>query len=504
MSMRRAAAALVCATLTALTQLALAQAPTQIQTPAQVPTSTQVPTDETSAEEAARELLRAPALRGARVGLSVVDLSSGQVLFEREPRRLMVPASNLKLLVSAAALEQWGPTHRFETPVLVEDGPDDRGVIEGPLWIVGSGDPSLVSESLWKLAEEIRLLGVREIRGGIAVDGAAFDRVPTHPDWEPVTRRAYEAPTSAFAVNYSSFRIEIAGGSSPGAAVRVATAPLVPYLRTRSRALTLETTGLLEIDVRPAPDGNGEVVLVSGAFPLGDSPQTFWRSVAKPERYAASVLRTQLESQGVRVGGSLRFGSAPPDARELLRFEGAPVARIVQLLNKWSNNFVAEQLTKMLGASRYGGAGSWSSGVRALREYLARVGVGRDQAVIADGSGLSARNRISPSALVSVLRSAAYAPASGPEFLASLPLGGLDGTLEDRMLDPGVAVRGKTGHLRHVSSLTGVIPNGAGGGLAFSVLVNGARGGRLDVDAALDAFVAGLQPRAAPQSASGD
>ncbi len=460
-----------------------------------------------TASDAARELLRSPALRGARVGLSVVDLASGDVVYEREARRLMVPASNLKLLVGAAALDQWGPAHRFETPVLVEQWPDADGVIEGALWIVGSGDPSLVSESLWKLAEEIRLLGVREIRGGISVDGSAFDRVRTHPDWAPVTRRAYEAPTSAFAVNYSSFRIEIAGGARAGDAVRVDTAPLVAYFRTQSRALTLQGPGILELDLLRLPDGSGERVIVSGVFPFGDESQTLWRSVALPEHYAASVLRAQLESQGVRVPGPVRFGAAPPGSRELLRFKGEPVARIVQLLNKWSNNFVAEQLTKLLGAERYGGPASWTTGVRALMDYLERIGVGRDQAVIADGSGLSARNRISPAALVRVLRSAAHARDSGPEFLASLPLGGRDGTLEDRMLQLGGPMRGKTGHLRHVSSLTGLLPDDGGGGLVFSVLVNGARGGRLDVDAALDAFVAGIRRALAPpqpQSASGD
>ena len=452
--------------------------------------------DARTPEEAARRLLRDPALRGARVGVSIVDLASGQPVFEREPRRLMVPASNLKLLISAAALDHWGPTHRFETPVLVEDGPDANGVIEGPLWIIGSGDPSLVSESLWKMAEEIRLLGVREIRGGIAVDGSYFDGLRTHPDWEPLTRRAYESPTSAFAVTYSSFRIEVSGAAQAGGKARLQTAPLVPYFRTRSYALTLANGDMMELELGRLPDGTGEHIVVRGVFPLGDEPRTFWRSVAQPELYAASVLRVQLESQGVRVSGPIRFGPAPAGATELLRFEGAPLARIVQLLNKWSNNFVAEQLTKLLGAERYGGPAGWETGRQALAEYLERIGVGRDQAVISDGSGLSARNRISPAALVTVLRAGATDPASGPEFLASLPLGGLDGTLEERMQEVTQPMRGKTGHLRHVSSLTGVLLGSDWGGdgraLVFSVLVNGARGGSLDVDAALDAFVASL------------
>ena len=172
-------------------------------------------------------------------------------------------------------------------------------------------------------------------------------------------------------------------------------------------------------------------------------------------------------------------------------------------LNKWSNNFIAEQLTKLLGAERYGAPGTWEKGARALEAYLVESGIARRGGVIADGSGLSARNRIAPSTLVEVMRGAALRFDSGPEFLSSLPLGGLDGTLEDLMVDGSVVVRGKTGHLRRVSSLTGVLPSGDGD-IAFSILVNGARGGRVEVDAAIDRFVSSLAGDAEPVAQGAD
>jgi D-alanyl-D-alanine carboxypeptidase/D-alanyl-D-alanine-endopeptidase (penicillin-binding protein 4) len=233
-------------------------------------------------------------------------------------------------------------------------------------------------------------------------------------------------------------------------------------------------------------------VLVSGAFPLGSEPLSYWRSVSMPSRYAAAVLRTQLEAQGVRVRGPTRLSSAPEGAVELFRFKGETVGEIVWKLNKYSNNFIAEQLTKKLGAEVYGPPGSWTKGARALGEFLHSVGIEDRQAVIADGSGLSRRNRVSPQTLVALVRSAARGFASGPEFLASLPIGGLDGTLEDRMESGAIPVRGKTGHLRRVSSLSGVVPGAEGRWLAFAILVNGARGNRLEVDAAIDAFVGEL------------
>ncbi len=444
-------------------------------------------------------LLRSPALRGARVGVVVEELRGGRRLLAHAPDTALVPASNQKLLVAAAALAHWGPSHRFETPILIEGELAD-GVLEGSLWILGRGDPSLVSESLWKLAEEVRLRGIREIRGGIGVDTTYFDDSYFHPDWQPVTSRSYYAPTSPFSVNYSSFRIEVAPGERAGATAQVRLAPDIPYFRTLADALTLRGGGKLTLDVDVLPDGTGESVRVTGSVSTVSSPSTFWRAVALPERYAAALLRAQLEAQGVRVGTRVRFGPVPAEARELFQFKGESVALQVRLLGKYSNNFVAEQLTKLLGAEVYGVPGSWEKGVRALGDHLRGIGAFAGGTVIADGSGLSARDRIAPSTLAALIRSSATSFAYGPEFLASLPIGGRDGTLETRMEVGGTPVRAKTGHLNRVASLSGVVPGEPGEWVVFSLLVNGARGSSLDVDAAIDAFVSSVGAATTPEA----
>lgn len=441
---------------------------------------------------ALRSLLRSPALRGARVGVVVEHLGSGERLLARHADRALVPASNQKVVVAAAALSRWGPAHRFETPVYTA-GPLDDGVLDGTLWIEGRGDPGLVSEALWRLAEEIALRGVREIRGGIGIDVGYFDGARTHPDWEPVSARAYHAPSSAFAANYSSFRVEVEGAAQPGQPVIARVAPAIPYFGLRAEAITLDGRGALAVERAPLANGQGELVHVSGVFPVDREPRTYWRSVSLPEHYAGAVLRAQLEAQGIRVRGPVRIGTVPADAEELLRFRGERLDTLVHRLNKYSNNFIAEQLTRLLGAEAYGPPASWSKGARFLHEYLRSLGVDVRQLVIADGSGLSPRNRLSPAVLVRVIRESSRSFVYGPEFLASLPLGGLDGTLEDRMNGDTATVRGKTGHLRHVSSLCGVLPGSAGGGmLSFAVIVNGARGNALEVDEAIDGFVAAL------------
>jgi D-alanyl-D-alanine carboxypeptidase/D-alanyl-D-alanine-endopeptidase (penicillin-binding protein 4) len=451
-------------------------------------THSPVSADASNASAPLAELLAHRALRGASVGVAVRDLATGEVLFERDAQRPLIPASNQKLMLAAAALAHWGPSHRFETPVLADGQIDRKGVLDGTLWLVGTGDPSLVSERLWKLAEEVRLQGITEIRGGLGIDTTYFDGSRFHADWQPVSARAYHAPTSAFAANYSSFRIDVGPAPMPGLPATLRVAPAVPYFRLRSQAKTLARAGRLQLDIQPLADGSSELVRTRGSFSMSAEPRTYWRSVRFPELYAASVLRAQLEAQGVHVIGSTRLGRVPESATELLSYSGATVGEIVRLLNKYSNNFVAEQLFKGLGAAVDGPPGTWEKGVRAVHAYLESIGVPTEEVVVADGSGLSARNRVPPAVLVRVIRDSAGRFAYGPEFMASLPIGGLDGTLEDR-LAPTTPVRGKTGHLNHVGSLSGIISGSSNRAIAFAVLVNGARGSADDVDGAIDAFV---------------
>ena len=447
---------------------------------------------------ALRALLADPRLRGARAGALVADLWTGETLAAHEPERVLVPASNQKLLISVAALDHWGPTHRFLTPICAAGIAE--GVVAGPLWVEGRGDPSLVSERLWSLAEELRLRGVRAIPDGLAVDASFFGGAAQHPDWYPLSQRAYEAPTAAFAANYSAFRVEVTPGAS-GALARLDVSPRADYFRMRPEARTVPGQGRLTLGIAQLADASGERVYTSGSVSSSSEPDSFWRPVALPERYAASVLRLQLEAQGIRVGPGLQFGTRPADAAELLGFKGAPLSELITLLNKYSNNFIAEQLLKLFGEEEYGPPATWEKGSRALEAWLVHQGMASAETVVADGSGLSPRNRVAPATLVALLRRAARDPDWGPEFLASLPLGGRDGTLRERDLADRSGVRAKTGHLRAVTSLSGVLPAADGRALVFSVIVNGARAAPADVDAAVDAFVSALGvPRAAQRA----
>jgi D-alanyl-D-alanine carboxypeptidase/D-alanyl-D-alanine-endopeptidase (penicillin-binding protein 4) len=435
--------------------------------------------------------LRHPALRGARVAALVVDAEDGGVLFEREPDRALVPASNQKILTAVAALARFGPTHRFATEVLADAAPDASGTVR-LLAVRGGGDPSLTSERLWRLASDLRAAGLRRVRGSLVLDDALFAEPRWHPSWGATSARAYHAPVSALSVNYGAFAVEVRPGPQTGEPVRVAVDPPVPFLRLVNRAVTGggRARGALAVE-RVAGEG-GEQVVVKGSLPLGASARHFQRSVLDPTGYAGAVLREQLAAHGIAVDGETRIGPVPAGAERLLSFEGEPLSEVVRLFMKYSNNLMGETLVKQLGALASGQPGSWENGIPALRAALEELGLATQGLVLVDGSGLSYENRASPRAMVDALRLAAASFAFGPELAASLPIAAMDGTLARRAEGAAQRVRAKTGLLTRVTALSGYARLADGRDAAFSLLVNGFRSSTDRAIAAMDGFASAL------------
>ncbi len=441
--------------------------------------------------EALSRALTARGLAGARLSVLVVDRGDGEVLFARHPERALVPASNQKLLTAAAALAAWGPAHRFETEVRAPAAVSPDGELSG-LHVRAGGDPAMTSEQWWRLAADLRALGVERIHGPLVVDDHAFDDERWHPSWQPITARAYHAPVGALSANYGAFRVRAAPGAGQGQPARVTIDPPVPYLQLRSQARTGPPGGRAALTVDRVALGGAEQVRVSGTLPAGGEAVDLYRSVAHPTRYAAAVLRQQLAANGIDLMGPTRRGPAPTDGQPLFTFEGFELARIVQLFVKNSNNMIGEALVKALGRSEGGEPGSWPRGLAAMRAELVSLGVDLDGVRMADGSGLSRDNRVSARVLVDVVRAADARFELAPDLLAALPIAGRDGTLEKRAAAVRDRVRAKTGLLTGVTGLTGIARTAAGRDVVFSILANGyGRGDRAAMDA-VDDFVAAL------------
>jgi D-alanyl-D-alanine carboxypeptidase/D-alanyl-D-alanine-endopeptidase (penicillin-binding protein 4) len=437
--------------------------------------------------------LAVPALRGARFSALVVDRQTGGELFARNPDRALIPASNLKVLTGVAALAAFGPAHRFATEVLASGEPDGEGAVE-TLFIRGGGDPTLTSEQWWRLAADLRIRGLRRVRGDLVMDDTLFDAERWHPSWGEITSRAYHAPVGALSANYGAFFVAVEAASDPGGPVRISVDPPIPYLGVLNQARTGAAGSPVSIQVQRQLAGESERIVVAGSIPAGGEPLEFWRSVASPARYAGAVLRMQLEANRIAVGGGVRLAAVPDTASSLYRFEGKSLAEVIRLFLKNSNNFIAEALVKSLGvrAAAQVRPGSWETGIPAQLRELEALGLGTTGLRLVDGSGLSTGNRVPARMLVSALRLAKASFEIGPEFTSALPIAAVDGTLERRAEAASGRVRAKTGLLTGITGLSGFVKSAGGRELVFSVLVNGYQGSDTEAMSALDGFIAVL------------
>jgi D-alanyl-D-alanine carboxypeptidase/D-alanyl-D-alanine-endopeptidase (penicillin-binding protein 4) len=394
----------------------------------------------------------------------------------------------------------------------------EGGVVRGDVFVIGEGDPFLVSERLWLLANQLRLAGVRTITGSLVMD----DSAGPIEDWSSFggSDRAYAALPSALAMNFNSLAFHITPGPRSGDPVLVQQDPFaLAYLEIENRLRTGPPGSPPDwrIELRPAkrapgravsgPDSTSapgtprvtdaaypcEIARLEGTLPAGLAPFVAYRRAREPLALAGSLLAGFLNSVGIEVGGSIATGPAPENAALLLSFDSRPVDELIGGMNRYSNNFTANQLALAAGRA-YGMVDSVAPADplrragAALSHWLRhRVGCS-DPSLFADGSGLSTENRMTAAALVALLQFAWNDLQIHGPFLASLPGPGEDGTLERRLKGVGgVTVRAKTGTLGDagVSTLAGYLQTPAGAPVAFAMLMK-SRGERWSLSAMQD------------------
>lgn len=434
-----------------------------------------------------RSIARGP-LSNASVGIHVERARDGQVLYSRGSDRLLIPASNQKILTTLAALHRFGPTHRFSTRIWSSKSPNVDGAVP-ELIVEGGGDPAMNSEDWWRLAADLRRDGLRGVQGDLRIDDTHYDPPGWHPSWGRVSARAYHAPIGALSANYGSFFVSISPQRTVGGAADVYIDPPVEYLRLSNRTKTGDSSARARLRVDRVPGGEGreeEIVRVDGIARQGDQADVIPRSVLDPGLYAGSLLALQLAANHIFLDGNVRRAPrGDADSVLILDRPGRSLSEIVQLCMKYSNNSIAESLVKNLGAfagpTAEGKApkqGTWVTGIRALREELTALGIDLGESRIVDGSGLSTKNRVTPRVFVEALSAASRDFELGPEFIAALPIAERDGTLERRIDGGAGRIRAKTGLLGDagVSALSGYAEREDGETLVFSILVNGHSG----------------------------
>ncbi|WP_242356710.1 D-alanyl-D-alanine carboxypeptidase/D-alanyl-D-alanine-endopeptidase [Anaeromyxobacter sp. SG64] len=447
------------------------------------------PPSQRDLQAALDSIVQGSALAGARAGVLVADVTSGDVLYAREADVLLNPASNVKLVTSAAALARLGPGYRFATEFLV-DAPSARSPQVRTLYVRGRGDPTLVTERLWAIAGELAHLGIRRV-GDVVLDDGWFDAERYGPGYDQEEGdRSYLAPTGALSLNWNAVAVYVGPGAGRGQKGRVELEPQSPFFEVVNRTRTVGPRGRRHVTVESSLAGGRQRIVISGPVPAGSRVQPVWRRVDDPPRYLGHTLARLLELRGVKVMGAIHTGAVPRGAKLVHVATSDTLAEIVRRLNKNSNNFVAEQLVKTLGAEAKGAPGSWPKGIEAVGEFLATLGVPRGAYVMKNGSGLNDTNRFSARQLVTLLRAMWARFPLQAEYVTSLPVAGRDGTIRWRM--DGTAadghLRAKTGTLENVTSLSGYVETAGRRTLAFAVIVNDYPGRHAGVVRAVDAL----------------
>jgi D-alanyl-D-alanine carboxypeptidase/D-alanyl-D-alanine-endopeptidase (penicillin-binding protein 4) len=422
-------------------------------------------------------------VRAGRLGVAVVDLDTGTLVFERGGDVALIPASVAKVATAVAVLDALGPGHRFKTSVAGRGAVDPAtGVLTGDLLLVGSGDPSLSkrdhpNEPLWpfpQLAAAVRRLGIRTVTGALVLDDAPFDREYLHPTWSASDLDDwYGAPVAGLTFNDGCATVLVRGAATAGrpAAVTFPSTsgpwPVDAQARTVDER-TAQVGGAFTADGRLRVFGN----IGPGLEASFDAP------VPDPLAFTGGAMLTALEAAGVKVAGGARPARSAADragATEIASVEN-PIAPVVRVMNRRSQNLHASLLFKAAGAAR-DGVGSWETGERAVAASLARRGIPAGGQRVVDGSGLSTANRLAATTLARLLASADGELLWGALLRDSLAVPGEDGTLQKRFRDvrDRTRLRAKTGTLGRtgVHALAGYVEGRAGRrGFAFAVIVN--------------------------------
>lgn len=385
------------------------------------------------------------------------------------------PASTMKLVTTWAALNRLGPAWTWNTEVLAAGSPVD-GVLRGDLAIRGSGDPALVAEDLWLLLRRIRGAGIREIRGDLLLDKGVYAPVEHDPAaFDGEGDRPYNAGPDALLLNFKTLSFEFLPDPASGIARIVPTPPLAGLRLPPGVPLAGSGCGDWRGSLR-ADFSDPLAPQFRGRYPGGCGVRTWHLSALDHSRFFAAAFRALWEESGGRWEGSFREAAVPAGARLVARHESPPLALVVRDINKHSNNVMTRQLLMTLGAEDTGQPGSPEHGAAALRRVLAARGLPMPELVIENGSGLSRAERIAPTSLAALLADAWRSPLM-PEFIASLPIMGVDGTTRTRRAAVA-ASHIKTGQLVDVRAVAGYVHADSGRRYAVVAIVNDVGAGR--------------------------
>lgn len=424
-------------------------------------------------------------------GILIVDAETGATLYESNADKYFVPASNMKLFSTAFALSKLGTDYRFRTTIETRGTLSNDGVLTGDAVLVGRGDPNLSNrkfpfnlkeefdgppeKALIELADAVVAKGIKEISGDVVGDDSYFPR-ERYPDGWEIDDMVWEygAAISAIVVDDNTVTLTLTPGEKEGDAVQAVVTPMTPDFTVENKVTTSATS--VKPDLRLTREPGANRVVVTGTLPAKGTQHKLVLAIQEPAQHAAALLKRLLEERGVKVGGvarSVHERTDPLNATSILAEHlSVPLGDSVKLVNKISQNLHTEMLLRT--AARQNGPWATPEDLpKVPQEFYAAAGIADGDVIQTDASGLSRHDMVTPRALVALLN---YAQKQTwfSAYYASLPVAGVDGTLEDRMKNTIAAgrVHAKTGSVEHVRTITGFADTTGGRRLIFSFMSN--------------------------------
>jgi len=417
------------------------------------------------------------------IAIIVQGVDAPQPLISHNAHQAMNPASVMKLVTTYAALELLGPAYTWRTEALADTAPRN-GRLDGNLYLRGSGDPKLALEQFWLLLRQLRARGVGEIAGDLVLDRSAFALPPHDPgefDNEPL--RPYNAGPDALLVNLKSLHLTLLPDPAQKAVLVIPETPSDGLRIANRLTLTGEACGDWREKLKPAV--NGETIELSGSFPAACGEKALHLAPWAADAQVDHLFRALWRELGGTLLGRVRDGTTPAGANTVAVQDSPALGEVVRDINKYSNNVMARQVFLSLAAERPANS---AGARRRIDTWLAEKQLKLPELILENGSGLSRSERISASGLGALLLAAWKSPVM-PELMSSLPLAGIDGTMQKRLGDSAASGRAhlKTGYLQGTRAIAGYVLDASGKRWVVVCLINDphARDGKPAMDALL-------------------
>jgi D-alanyl-D-alanine carboxypeptidase/D-alanyl-D-alanine-endopeptidase (penicillin-binding protein 4) len=407
-----------------------------------------------------------------KCGIEIVSLGNGEVLYERDARMLLRPASNMKLITAAAALSTLGKNFLLKTE-MYSDTLIKNGVLHGNIYLKGFGDPDFNAAQLADMLSMLKARGITKIEGNVVGDATYFDDERWGVGWmwddEPAGFAAYN---SALSINRNCVVVTVTPSKTMGDTTLISIDPPTQYVSLLNTATTGADTAALTLEISRKFKERLNVITVKGQIARGAKSQKESVSVWCPEMYFLTLVKEELLRQNISFDGKLVLDTIPSTAVLFARHL-QPIDSMVVFLNKMSDNLSAENTVKILGAESYGAPGSTEHGISSVKRTLYPFGIDTTKFLMVDGSGVSHYDLLTPDILVTLLRGMYSKKDIFDLYYFSLPNAGVDGLLTNRMKGTPAQnnLHAKTGTLGGVSALSGYVTTADGEMLAFSIMM---------------------------------